>query len=130
MKYHPNLSIGTLLLRPKFFGIVQHEGVVVGYNAVLHNTPDKGEHVSTLNEFAAGAPVEAQITEADPVQLVTRVQQLLSKPQDYDLLRRNCQHTASQLIRGAAKSPWVIGVAVVLVVIAGIWALSVLLRRS
>jgi hypothetical protein len=109
---------------------VQHEGVVVGYNAVLHNTPGKGEHVSTLKEFADGKPVQAQATGADPAQVVVRSRQLLFKPKQYDLLGRNCQHTTSGIIQGIARSPWVIGGAIILAVVAGIWVLSIPLRKS
>ena len=130
MNHQSYLAIGTLLLRPKFLAIIQPQGVVVGHNAVLHNTPDKGEHVSTFGEFASGQPVHASASEADPCEVTNRARQVLSNPRPYDLFARNCQHTASALIRGVAKSPWIAMGVILVLVIVGIWVVSKILRNN
>ena len=45
------LRPGDIVSRPK--GVVRHVGVVVE-DGVLHNVPGRGEHVSSLESFAAG----------------------------------------------------------------------------
>lgn len=100
-----SLSIGDFILRPKLRGLVQHIGVVIGCNLVFHNNPEKGEHVSTIEEFAAGQDVIVQPTGADANLVSARLQQALAAPKSYHPLFRNCQHTASWLVKGAAKSP-------------------------
>jgi len=129
MKYNKCLDIGLLVLRPKLTGFVHHEGVIVGANAVLHNTPAKGEHVSTLEVFADGKPIQLQRTGANPEIIAARAQQILSQPKSYDLFRRNCQHTTSEIIRGIATSPWAV-IATFLVTIAAVWMISLLLRKG
>jgi len=130
MNHHSSLVIGTRLLRPKCLGIIQHEGVFVGRNAVLHNTPEKGEHVSSLEEFAAGHPVQIQSTDVSSSLVLIRAQQVLSSPRGYNLLRRNCQHTASEIIRGIGRSPLVVGGVMALVFLLGIWAVRGLSRKA
>ena len=43
---------GDILLRRK--GFVLHKGIALGNGRVFHNTPIKGEHVSTEEHFRAG----------------------------------------------------------------------------
>ena len=130
MSHHSSLTIGSLLLRPKCLGIVQHEGVLVGCNVVLHNTPEKGEHISSVEGFAAGHPIQVLATGVHPSVIVARARRILLRPKAYDLLARNCQHTSSEIVRGVAKSSWAIGAAIVLAAIVVIWVVSVLSRRA
>ena len=43
---------GDILSRRK--GVVMHRGVALGNGQVLHNTPSRGEHISSVEEFRAG----------------------------------------------------------------------------
>jgi hypothetical protein len=109
---NPNLTIavGSQLYRQKL-AFIEHEGVVVGVNAVYHNTPEKGEHVSTISEFSAGQKIRIERTNADAQMLLTRVRSALRNPKKYHLVFRNCQHTASEMIHGTARSFWsVVGI--------------------
>ena len=131
MKYKLfQLSPGDLMLRPKCLGIVQHEGVVVGNNLVLHNPPEKGEHVSTVEVFADGKPVRVQRTSTTPATILLRARQLLCRPRQYDPLTRNCQHTASELIRGRASSTWAQTVALLLLLAVAVWTISSLSKQA
>ena len=104
MNYAETINIGDLLTRLKFPGVV-HVGVVVGVNLVCHNTPERGEHISTLSEFAAGQTnVGVRRTNADPSSVISRANQLLANPKRYDPVNRNCEHTAFEIVYGAAKS--------------------------
>ena len=119
------LGIGDLLMRPKFPGI-EHKGVVVGHNLVCHNTPERGEHVSTVKEFAAGQPVRVQRTGANPSDVLTRTNKVLANPKRYDAVHRNCEHTVLEIVCGVAKSPFVLTVICLLVLGGVLW---LLLRR-
>lgn len=115
-------SIGDLLIRPKFFNLVPHEGVFVGRNTVFHNTPVRGEHLSTLEDFAAGQEVTVQRTGADANAVSARFQKAIRNPQPYSALFRNCQHSASAVIKGVAMSPFAI-ISGILIVGFLLWAL-------
>lgn len=48
-----SLLIGDFLTRPKALGAT-HVGVWLGGGAVYHNAPDRGEHISSVADFAKG----------------------------------------------------------------------------
>jgi len=113
-----SLNIGDLLTRPKLLGLLDHAGVVVAPDTVLHNTPDKGEHLATVREFSAGHPVTVVRTGTDPLTIRERCRRILSRPKRYDAISRNCQHTAFETLTGLARSPYVHAVLFVLFVVA------------
>jgi hypothetical protein len=119
-----SLAIGDLLTRPKL-GFIDHVGVYLGFNSVATNTPEKGEHRTTVQEFADGRLVKVQRMNADPVSVSINAEKVLSRPKNYDPIRRNCEHTAYEIIQGSAKSPTL----VILGILALIAALWVLFRR-
>src|SRR4051812_4358671 len=104
------LQVGDLLLREKTLGVM-HVGVWAGAGLVFHNAPNRGEHISPLEEFSGGKPVLLQKTNADPVAAATRIHARLAAPQRYDLVRRNCEHSAYEIVTGIASSPVVKSVA-------------------
>ena len=121
MIQNPLFGVGDLLVCQKALGFFNHVGVGVGPNKVLHNAPGKGEHISTVKEFSNGQPVEVRHTGADSIAVLGRTRKTLANPQKYNVVFRNCQHTASEIISGVARSPFevaciVIGVIVVAVV--------------
>lgn len=118
MNYTANIGIGDLLFRTKF-PFVNHKGVVVGNGLVCHNTPERGEHLSTVQEFTAGQPVRVQRTGANPADVVSRANKVLADPKKYNPAFRNCEHTASEIIYGIAKSPFVL-TALSILLIAGL----------
>ncbi len=105
MNDNTTINIGDLLTRPKALGLLTHVGVVVGPNTVIHNVPSKGEHLATFQEFSAGKPTKVHHTGANPLAVITRAQNSIGNPKKYDPVRRNCEHTATEVIRGDAKSP-------------------------
>ncbi len=98
-----NIRVGDVLTRPKAL-IVTHVGVAVAPNLVLQNTPEKGEHLTTVQEFSAGKPVILHRTGANPATVVARAQAVISNPQKYDLIQNNCEHTVTKVIQGIAQS--------------------------
>ena len=118
-RYQP----GEFLRRRK--GPVMHTGVSLGDGRVLHNTPGRGEHVSTLEEFAKGKTLRVSPGSADARM---RIQALdedeLQRP--YNLFLNNCEHTASRVTAGQPSSPQLKKVAVEALIGA---ALLLVLRR-
>lgn len=103
---------GEVIWRPK--GLVRHRGVVVGDGWVLHNTPGRGEHVSTLAEFAAGRTVRRERTPPAPDPVALARARVERSGRRYHLLYNNCEHTVSRVTEGRSRSPqllgWVAGV--------------------
>lgn len=94
-------------------GIVMHRGIALGDGRVLHNTPFKGEHISSEEDFSAGQRL--YVTRMDRA---ARQRALLHAETDshgrrYSLLGNNCEHTVSRAIGGEPESPqlreWVVG---------------------
>jgi len=93
---------GDVIERRK--GPVMHKGVVLPDGRVLHNTPRRGEHVSTLSEFAAGHRVYLSRRTCD----ASRARAWSAYPQaggSYNLFTNNCEHTVSRVAHGRAESP-------------------------
>jgi hypothetical protein len=82
--------------------------VYLGFNGVATNTPEKGEHLTTVEEFSAGNPVKIQHTNANPVAVSLNAKRILSTPKKYNLLSRNCEHTAHEVVHGIPRSPTVV----------------------
>ena len=114
---------GELLRRRK--GPVMHTGVSLGDGRVLHNTPGRGEHVSTLEEFAKGKTIRVSPGAADArARIQTLDEDDLQRP--YNLFVNNCEHTASRVTAGQPSSPQLKKIAVEALIGA---ALLLLLRR-
>lgn len=101
---------GDVLSRRK--GPVMHRGVALGNGQVLHNTPGRGEHISSLEAFSGGRKVRVQRrTFAEREAALARASQWRSRP--YHLLRNNCEHTVSRARSGRRTSPqlrgWALG---------------------
>jgi hypothetical protein len=99
-----NYLPGDLLTRPKL-GFILHLGVFIGSNQVFHNTPTKGEHVSTVEEFAAGQQIVVQPTKASRSTVLSNAWRMMTKLNRYHLFNRNCEHTAYESIEGKPRSP-------------------------
>ncbi len=97
------LSVGDKIVVTKFGG-VRHVGIFV-FNGVLHNSPGKGEHLSTLDEFTKGQVPVIEKTNATPWLVEQRANEILRNPRPYDLMNRNCEHTAHDLLTSRPESP-------------------------
>lgn len=95
---------GDILMRKK--GWHDHVGVAWFDGQVLHNAPWRGEHLSTLREFAAGHRIRVRATEPKRQgQILANGRAVLSAPRGYHLLRNNCEHTAHYVTAGRPRSP-------------------------
>lgn len=110
---------GDIVARRK--GLVMHKGLVMRDGRILHNTPLRGEHVSTEQEFRAGRRLRVERTVAGS----TLVAEPHLERRTYHLFHNNCEHTVHRVGTGRAHSPqlkaWVAGF--------GIAALALVLTR-
>ncbi|MEM1229237.1 MAG: hypothetical protein AAGI15_01775 [Pseudomonadota bacterium] len=98
---------GDIVSRRK--GLVMHRGLVLEDGRVLHNTPEHGEHVSSMAEFAAGQRVRVArrdfATRRESLSVAARGR----RARRYHLLRNNCEHTIYRDARGRTRSPQLTG---------------------
>ena len=102
---------GDIVARRK--GFLMHQGVVLRDGTVLHNTPLRGEHVSTEAEFRRGKPMRVRrLGEAERGSTLRYAEQ--GERRGYNLFTNNCEHTVTRAAGGRAESPqlatWAAGV--------------------
>ena len=108
-----DLMPGDVVARRK--GPVMHKGVVMPGGRILHNTPGRGEHLSTLAEFAAGKRVHL-VRRACGTSRARAYEAAPRRDRGYNLFTYNCEHTASRVAHGREESPqlrgWIAGIGV------------------
>ena len=101
-------ELADVVSRPKSaFDLIAHKGIVVGFDAVFHNTPERGEHISTLREFANGKRVSIIKRHPHPAQrhaILRRIRQQLAAPRGHDVFGYNCEHSVSRVLGLPAQS--------------------------
>lgn len=118
----PGPRPGDIVSRPK--GAVTHVGLMLDGGRVLHNTPERGEHVSTLAEFGRGRPLRVERLErSERLRLLARASR---GARGYHLLHHNCEHTLYRAREGRPRSPQLLSAALG---VAGAVAGTLLLRH-
>lgn len=101
---------GDIVSRRK--GFVMHRGIALGDGRVLHNTPFRGEHISSETEFRAGKRLYTESSVGAPHRRAARLAEA-GEARSYNLFTNNCEHTVSRVTEGRARSPqlrgWVVG---------------------
>jgi len=92
-----------------------HKGVALGDGLIWHNTPSKGEHISTEQDFLAGNRLGViNLARAERKRALNHAKSMDRPSASYNLLRNNCEHAVNRATSGTASSPqlkaWVIGV--------------------
>jgi cell wall-associated NlpC family hydrolase len=101
------LKAGDLLYRTK--GIVEHSGVYIGNNEVLHNSPTNNTEIVKLSKFAEGKDVKVIYQPVkDMEELLVRMKMLTSKETKYQWFANNCEQVSYLIIRGKKHSPQII----------------------
>ncbi|MEZ5559470.1 MAG: hypothetical protein R3E86_13125 [Pseudomonadales bacterium] len=107
-RYRP----GDVVARRK--GLVMHKGVVLPDGNILHNTPGRGEHVSSPREFSAGRRL--YVTSRRDQHPGWRPGVAPRTGARYNLFTNNCEHTVSRATHGQPESPqlrsWVVGLGI------------------
>lgn len=111
MSYLP----GDIVGRRK--GLVMHKGLVLDDGRVLHNLPLRGEHVSSISEFARGHRIS--VTARSREQRQAALRNAASRNAGgvdggrYRLFSNNCEHTVYGIADGRPRSPqlhaWLLG---------------------
>ena len=106
---------GDVVSRRK--GLVMHRGIALGDGRVLHNTPGRGEHISSEHEFAAGHRVHVRSGSLeDRRRALAHAEHFERSPSGrrYHLFGNNCEHTVHRATSGEPRSPqlqgWLAGV--------------------
>ncbi len=114
----PNYRPGDIVARRKW--LVMHKGVVLDDGRILHNTPWRGEHVSSERDFRAGRPL--RVTPQNPEARQRAVNASRDEVRRYNLFTNNCEHTVNRATTGHASSPqlqgWLVGAGMAAVAIA------------
>lgn len=99
----------AIIKRPKLSGLGEHVGVLQPDGNVFHTSSGQGAEVVSLNQFAAGRPVQVveQIAVNEYPGALTRIQFELLRQQPYDALTNNCEIVASRVVGKPAQSPQV-----------------------
>lgn len=114
---------GDILSRRK--GLIMHKGILMDDGSVYHNTPRRGEHVSSFTEFSKNRNVYAE-----PTDEYTREEALwgakLYPRRRYNPFTNNCEHTVSRATTGSQRSPQLTSIALS----SGIAVATLVLTRS
>jgi hypothetical protein len=91
----------------KKLGILRHAGVLLPSGKVAHNTPQRGEHISTVEEFADGQDVTIDfvVPDSEHAAVLNRILTAMVAPQRYDLFQNNCEIYANRMLAREAVSP-------------------------
>jgi hypothetical protein len=83
-----------------------HVGRYIGNGMVFHNHWKNGSEVISLQQFSNGKKVFILDRGVKNIYLFNnRVQELISKNKAYNIINNNCEHAASYVSDGNAKSP-------------------------
>lgn len=83
---------------------IRHTGVYLGNGLILQNTPESGEHFVDWNGFTQGREVRIKSMNLPAQVVIERASEILRNPKKYDSLFNNCEHTASRVTSGVARS--------------------------
>jgi len=98
---------GDIVSRRK--GFVMHKGIALGDGRVLHNTPFRGEHISTEHEFRNGQRLYVTSQDRARRERALLHAEGIRQGRSYSLLTNNCEHTVSRASTGRAQSPQLLG---------------------
>lgn len=98
---------GDIVSRRK--GFVIHKGIALGDGRVLHNTPFRGEHITTEQEFRNGHRLHVTPQDRARRQRALAHADALIEGRSYNLLTNNCEHTVHRASTGRSHSPQLLG---------------------
>jgi hypothetical protein len=88
-----------IIAREKLNGIGEHWGVLTSNGMVAHNTQDRGPHLVTLDEFAAGKEIKElwRIPSSERQATLRRMEQALALQRPYHPTLYNCETFANAI---------------------------------
>lgn len=96
-----------VISRPKL-GVIPHVGLLLPDESVVHCTPERGTHRSTVEDFAAAQDVRTlwEVPTEFYWKVMQRVSWIVQNPRPYDLVYFNCYHLVNFLTgRGHGATP-------------------------
>lgn len=99
----------AVVAREKLTGLGTHVGVLQPDWTVFHTTQERGAHVVSFAEFAAGKAVRVSSVIPLPEHFAVRSRILseLMSPTPYHLVENNCEIVANRVVGKPAVSPQV-----------------------
>jgi hypothetical protein len=94
-------------------GILEHMGVLLPDGCVAHCAPGRGEHISTLQEFAGGQDrvrIVRHVQHPQHHATIAKIAEALRAPKPYDLLTNNCEVFANRVTGEEPNSPQLRGI--------------------
>ena len=85
-------------------GPAEHVGIYLADDYVLQNTPERGEHATTIEGFTQGQIVTPTKIDMPLDELYARVKAVLANPRPYNLFTNNCEHTVTRVLEGETCS--------------------------
>jgi phage regulator Rha-like protein len=112
----------------KKLGALRHIGVLLPDGRVAHCAPVRGEHISSIEEFAAGQGVNIDriVPATEYARTLKRIADAMRAPKPYDTTTNNCEMFANRMTGQKVESPQLQGVAI----LAGLAALLALAANS
>lgn len=101
----------SIIARQKLTGFGEHWGVLLPNGIVAHSTDNKGPHYVTLQEFKAGKNIRMvrQVPPSEHNLTAWRIQQAISNPNGYHLIKNNCEIFANRVTGHPPESPQIKG---------------------
>lgn len=97
----------TKVYRKKVSGLVAHAGLELNFSMgeglILHTSPDKNTHLSTIEEFSAGEKLVKKTSINATQAIVDRINSRLFAGFKYSVFN-NCEHLASGVLTGRPTS--------------------------
>jgi hypothetical protein len=91
------------------------------FGRVIHNTPEKGVHISSVDEFSGGKKVSVVKQKANNrIKAIVKAIFVYFEKKPYNMFKNNCEHTASKILHDKAESPQLRGWIFSLCLVAGI----------
>jgi len=101
-------NVGAIVARPKDSGWGYHYGTRLPNGLVAHTMPGRGKHISTIQQFAAGKPVQMMYLDRTPAgNLLAAQRAVMDLGGRYELFRDNCETDVNRVHFGIPKSPTV-----------------------
>jgi hypothetical protein len=97
----------AIIARPKLIGVGEHWGVLLPDGRVAHCTPERGEHICSLHEFAAGyqLSIKRDLPVAQQGQAMRTLWEVLRAPKPYHPTDNNCEIFANRIAGEKPESP-------------------------
>lgn len=105
VRQHNDHSLAVVSRRKA--GAFRHVGVLLPDGRVAHCSPGRGEHISSIEEFAAGEDIniERLVSELESAATTRRIAAAIRNPKMYDALSNNCEIFANRVTGQNPISP-------------------------